>query len=54
MCGYSLKTDLWKFVKSLWEHYMSKNIYNKFLYFQSYKYKIFVKIHHVSRVLLYV
>jgi hypothetical protein len=26
MCGQSLKTIFWKFEKSPWEHYMSKNI----------------------------
>jgi hypothetical protein len=36
--------------------YIKKYIYiwNKFLYFQSCNYIIFMKIHHVSRILLYV
>jgi hypothetical protein len=36
--------------------YIKKMFYfkNKFLYFQSCNYKVFMKIHHVSRVLLYI
>jgi len=35
---------------------MSKKLFyflNKFLYFQSCNYKIFMKIHHISRIILY-
>jgi hypothetical protein len=56
VCGQSFKIILILFQKSPWEHYISNNNnkLNKFFYFQSYNYKIFMKIHHVSRVLLYV
>jgi hypothetical protein len=59
VCGQSLKTTFKIFKTSPWEHYISKkkiiiSFLNKFLYFQSCNYKIFMKIHHVSRVLLYV
>jgi hypothetical protein len=50
----SLKIIFWKFENSPWEHYMSKKMFyflNNFLYFQTCNYKIFMKIHHVSRVL---
>jgi len=57
MCKQSLKTIFWKFEKSPWEHYMLKKLLyflNKFLYFQSCNYEIFMEIHHVLKVLLYV
>ncbi len=57
VCGQSLKPIFQKIEKLPWECYISKNSFNflnKFLYFQSYNYKIFMKIHHVLRVLLYV
>ncbi len=57
VCGHSLKFVFQNFEKSPWEHYISKNsfnFWNKFLYFQSCNYKIFMKIHHVSRIILYV
>jgi hypothetical protein len=57
MCGKSLKNIFWKFEKSPWEYYISKEknyFWNKFLYFQSCNYKLFMKIHHVSKTFLYV
>jgi hypothetical protein len=52
-----LKNCFWIFEKSPAEHYISQKLFyflNKFLYFQSYNCKSFMKIHHVSRVFLYV
>jgi hypothetical protein len=49
--------NFWIFEKSPWEHYISKKLFNflnKFVYFQSCNYKIFMKFHHVSRFFLYV
>jgi len=57
MCEQYLKTIFWKFEKSPWEHYIFFLMFyflNKFLYFQSCNYRIFMKIHHVLRVFLYV
>ncbi len=57
VCGWFLKFVFQNFEKSPWEHYISKNSFNSwnnFLYFQSYSYKIFMKIHHVWRVFLYI
>jgi hypothetical protein len=45
---------IWKITMgTLYVKNKNKN-WNKFLYFQSCNYKIFMKIHHVSKVLLYV
>jgi len=57
VCGQSFKTIFWIIEKSPWEHYISKKLLkfrNQFLYFQSCNYKIFMKIHYVSKILLYV
>jgi hypothetical protein len=53
--GQSLKTIFLIFEKLPWEQYISKKLFyfkNKFLYFQSYNYKLFMKIDYVSRVFL--
>jgi hypothetical protein len=50
--GQSFKTVFCILKKSPWEHLF--NFWNNFLYFQICNYKIFMKIHHVSRALLYV
>jgi hypothetical protein len=49
-----LKNYFLKIWKLTMEHYIYKNMFyffNKFLYFQSFNYKIFIKIQHVSKVI---
>jgi hypothetical protein len=56
MCGQTLKIVFWKSEKSPWEHYISKKyfIFEMSSYtFKVVNYKIFMKIHHVLKVLLY-
>jgi hypothetical protein len=56
MCGQSLKTIFLNLKNHHVNTIYQKNCLKKkkILYFQSCNYKIFMKIHHVSRVLLHV